>query len=85
MFAQVSFIKAVPEGHDLSNTYDFKIDQNLADQLEQGDVVVIENSRTLYATGVFIGTSDTVEKPDIVTKSVIQKVEVPKFTKEDIA
>lgn len=84
MFAQVSFIQAVPAGHALSKTYDFKIDPDLADQMEQGDIVVIESSRTLYGTGVFIGTSEEVANPDIVTKSVIQKVDAPKFEKEDV-
>ena len=78
MFAKVSFVK---KDESLSDPYDYSIDNTLTYALEKDDFVLVESSRSVYGVGVFVGLAEEVSDPSIVTKAVLQRLEVPSYAK----
>ena len=76
MYAKVSFVK---KDETLSDPYDYSIDNKLAYALEKDDFVLVESSRSVYGVGVFVGLADEVSDPSIVTKAVLQRLDVPSY------
>lgn len=74
MYAQIRF----PQRDGLSKTYDYEISAELASEVVPGNYVVIQSARSDYSVGILDNLTEKVADPDIVTKSVVQKVDVPK-------
>lgn len=73
MYAQIRF----PQREGLSKTYDYSISADLAKDVKPGDYVVIQSARSDYSVGILDNITDVVDNQDIVTKAVVQRVNVP--------
>lgn len=76
MYAKVKFIQT----NGLSKAYDYQISDDLAKSITPGDYVVIQSAWSDYSVGVLHQIVDAVDDPRIVTKAVIQRVNVQQFS-----
>ena len=76
MYAKIAFVK---KDEKLSDPYDYSIDNTLAYALEKDDFVLVESSRSVYGVGVFVALTEEVADPSIVTKAVLQRLDVPSY------
>ena len=76
MFALVSFIGKT----GLSSPYSYSVSDELAKELKPNDYVVVQSARTDYSVGILVQCVESIPDPSIVTKAVVQKVDVPGYS-----